>query len=80
MEHFFSLLFRWVLKCKLKSASGWDCTWTVEDDSRLLAGVYEYGFGSWEAIKMDPSYKLMEKVCCVEGIFWGLFILNFYFP
>ncbi|KAH9399592.1 transcriptional regulator [Tyrophagus putrescentiae] len=53
---------RWVLKCKLKSASGWDCPWTVEDDSRLLAGVYEYGFGSWEAIKMDPSYKLMEKI------------------
>lgn len=65
LELFLSFLFRWVLKCKLKSASGWDCTWTVEDDSRLLAGVYEYGFGSWEAIKMDPSYKLMEKVCSV---------------
>lgn len=46
---------------KIKSAS-WDCPWTIEDDSRLLAGVYEYGLGSWEAIKMDPSYKLADKV------------------
>ena len=57
----FGFAFRWILKCKVKSAN-WDCTWTVEDDSRLLAGVYEYGLGSWEAIKMDPSYQLMEKV------------------
>lgn len=57
---FYFKIFRWVLKCKIKSASGWDCPWSIEDDSRLLAGVYEYGFGSWEAVKMDPSYKLQK--------------------
>ena len=59
---FFIIMIRWVLTgIKIKSAS-WDCPWTIEDDSRLLAGVYEYGLGSWEAIKMDPSYKLADKV------------------
>ena len=40
----------------------WDVPWTIEDDSRLLAGVYEYGYGSWEAIKMDPTYALADKI------------------
>ncbi|RWS24851.1 hypothetical protein B4U80_04333, partial [Leptotrombidium deliense] len=53
---------KWVLKMKVKDVKDWDVQWTVEDDSRLLAGVYEYGFGSWEAIKMDPSYMLTEKI------------------
>lgn len=52
---------KWILKSKVKSAN-WDCSWTVEDDSRLLTGVYEYGYGSWEAIKMDPNYQLMNKI------------------
>lgn len=46
---------------KVKSAN-WNCSWSIDNDSRLLAGVYEYGFGSWEAIKMDPSYNLTDKV------------------
>ena len=52
----------WVLNAKVKSVKYWDIDWTIEDDSRLLAGVYEYGYGSWEAIKMDPSYNLADKV------------------
>lgn len=40
----------------------WDVPWAIEDDSKLLAGVYEYGVGSWEAIKMDPSFGLADKV------------------
>lgn len=43
-------------------ASHWDCPWSEEDDSNLLKGVYEYGMGSWEAIKMDPDLNLHEKV------------------
>ena len=53
--------FRWVLKGRVKAAH-WDVLWNIEDDSRLLAGVHEYGLGSWEAIKMDPSYGLADKV------------------
>jgi chromodomain-helicase-DNA-binding protein 1 len=49
------------LKSKVKAAH-WDVLWTIEDDSKLLAGVHEYGLGSWEAIKMDPSYGLADKV------------------
>ena len=49
----------------VKSVKDWDVPWSIEDDSRLLAGVFEYGFGSWEAIKMDPTYGLAEKVFTV---------------
>ncbi|XP_054159378.1 chromodomain-helicase-DNA-binding protein 1-like isoform X2 [Oppia nitens] len=52
---------RWLLQGKVKAAH-WDVLWDIEDDSRLLAGVHEYGFGSWEAIKMDPSYGLADKI------------------
>jgi len=38
-----------------------DCEWDAEDDSRLLRGVYEYGFGNWEAIKADENLKLQNK-------------------
>lgn len=47
---------------KVKDVKDWDVNWTIEDDSKLLAGIYEYGVGSWESIKMDPSYSLADKV------------------
>ncbi len=40
----------------------WDCPWDTEEDSNLLKGIYEYGMGSWESIKMDPDLSLYEKV------------------
>ena len=40
----------------------WDCPWDIEEDSKLLKGVYEYGMGSWEAMKMDPHLQLDDKV------------------
>lgn len=43
-------------------ACHWDCEWNEEDDSNLLKGVYEYGMGSWEAIKMDPDLNLQDKI------------------
>lgn len=46
----------------MKDVKDWDIPWTIEEDSRLLAGIYEYGVGSWESIKMDPSYCLADKV------------------
>ncbi|CAG2101807.1 unnamed protein product [Medioppia subpectinata] len=56
---------KWVLKSKVKAVH-WDVLWGIEEDSRLLAGVHEYGLGSWEAIKMDPSYGLADKIL-VDG-------------
>uniref|UniRef100_A0A1I8ERU5 DNA helicase n=1 Tax=Wuchereria bancrofti TaxID=6293 RepID=A0A1I8ERU5_WUCBA len=45
-----------------KEQKGWDVEWDIADDLALLKGIYQYGLGSWEEIKMDPSYGLAEKV------------------
>ena len=51
----------WHIDLKLKPANfGYE--WTSEDDSRLLRGIYAHGMGCWEAIKMDPSLKLADKI------------------
>jgi len=34
----------------------------MDDDSNLLKGVYEYGMGNWDAIKLDSALKLQDKV------------------
>jgi len=39
-----------------------DCEWDIEDDSRLLRGVFEYGLGNWDAVKMDDTLQLCDKV------------------
>ncbi|XP_034324831.2 chromodomain-helicase-DNA-binding protein 1 isoform X1 [Magallana gigas] len=52
---------RYQLPFKAKAVH-WDCIWDVEEDSNLLKGIYEYGLGSWEAIKMDPSLQLHDKI------------------
>jgi hypothetical protein len=53
---------KWIFDLKVKDVKDWDVTWTIEDDSRLLVGIYEYGVGSWESIKMDPSHGLADKI------------------
>ncbi|KAK6105519.1 SNF2 N-terminal domain family protein [Brugia pahangi] len=45
-----------------KEQKGWDVEWDIADDLALLKGIYQYGLGSWEEIKMDPSYGLAEKI------------------
>ncbi|TGZ51023.1 Chromodomain-helicase-DNA-binding protein 1 [Temnothorax longispinosus] len=51
----------WHLDIKLKPAN-FECEWTIEDDTRLLKGIYQHGMGSWEAIKTDASLKLGDKI------------------
>ncbi|XP_012220064.1 chromodomain-helicase-DNA-binding protein 1 isoform X2 [Linepithema humile] len=51
----------WHLDIKLKPAN-FECEWTSVDDSRLLKGIYQHGMGSWEAIKMDASLELGDKI------------------
>lgn len=41
----------------------------MEDDSRLLLGIYEHGYGNWELIKTDPELKLTDKVVGGGGCF-----------
>ncbi|KAJ7311369.1 hypothetical protein JRQ81_006987 [Phrynocephalus forsythii] len=47
-------------------AAHFDAEWGLEDDSHLLLGVYEHGYGNWELIKSDPELKLTDKILPVE--------------
>lgn len=40
----------------------WDCSWDVDEDTQLLKGIYDYGMGNWEQIKMDHDLGLYDKV------------------
>ncbi|XP_067621810.1 chromodomain-helicase-DNA-binding protein 1 isoform X2 [Eurosta solidaginis] len=51
----------WQLNIKTRPAN-FDTEWGVDEDSKLLCGIYQYGIGSWEQMKMDPSLKLTEKI------------------
>ncbi|XP_014098875.2 chromodomain-helicase-DNA-binding protein 1 [Bactrocera oleae] len=53
--------YSWQLNIKTRPAN-FDTDWGVEEDSKLLCGIYQYGIGSWEQMKMDPSLKLTEKI------------------
>lgn len=52
---------KWVLEAKVKPAN-FDVEWELTEDSALLRGIYQYGLGSWEAIKMDPSLGISDKI------------------
>ena len=39
-----------------------DVDWEVQDDTQLLLGIYEHGYGNWDLIKTDPDIKLADKV------------------
>lgn len=45
---------KWLLEARTKPAH-FDVEWDAPEDSKLLLGIYQYGMGSWEQIKMDPS-------------------------
>ncbi|KAM8861444.1 chromodomain-helicase-DNA-binding protein 2 isoform 1-T1 [Synchiropus picturatus] len=49
------------LTCRVKVAH-FDVDWDLEDDTQLLLGIYEHGFGNWDLIKTDPELKLAEKI------------------
>ena len=57
--HSFQCRYTIESRCK---RTHWDIDWSDEEDSNLLKGIYEYGMGSWEAIKMDPQFELHDKV------------------
>lgn len=52
----------WTLQMKRVKDAHWDVPWGIQDDSRLLRGIYEYGMGSWEQIKGDPALNLDDKI------------------
>jgi len=52
---------KWILDLHTRPAN-FDIEWAAEEDSKLLNGIFQYGMGSWEAIKVDPSLCLGEKI------------------
>lgn len=52
---------KWLFDIRTRPAN-FDVDWGAEDDSKLLRGIYQYGIGSWEAMKMDPSLNLSDKI------------------
>lgn len=57
--HFCSSRFQ--LNCRVKTPH-FDVEWDIHDDTQLLLGVYEHGYGNWDLIKTDPDLKLSDKV------------------
>ncbi|XP_060646397.1 chromodomain-helicase-DNA-binding protein 1 isoform X2 [Drosophila nasuta] len=52
---------QWVFNIKTRSPN-FDVEWGTEEDTALLRGIYQYGIGSWEQMKLDPTLKLSEKI------------------
>lgn len=57
---------KWSLDAKTKPAN-FDVEWDTYEDSKLLQGIYQYGLGSWEQIKMDPSLGIGDKILSNEN-------------
>lgn len=57
---------KWTLDAKTRPAN-FDVEWDALEDSRLLQGIYQYGMGSWEQIKMDPSLGIGDKILSNEN-------------
>lgn len=52
---------KWILDARTKPAH-FDVEWESLEDSKLLQGIYQYGMGSWEQIKLDPALGLGDKI------------------
>ncbi|KAF5295920.1 hypothetical protein FQR65_LT10351 [Abscondita terminalis] len=52
---------KWLFEFRTKPAH-FDVEWDASEDSKLLQGIYQYGMGSWEQIKMDPSLGIGDKI------------------
>ncbi|XP_017774812.1 PREDICTED: chromodomain-helicase-DNA-binding protein 1 isoform X2 [Nicrophorus vespilloides] len=56
---------KWKLEARTKPAH-FDVEWGAYEDSKILQGIYQYGMGSWEQIKMDPSLGIGDKILSNE--------------
>lgn len=55
----------WTFDIRTKS-SHFDVEWGAEEDTKLLKGIYIYGLGSWEQIKLDPALGIGNKILLNE--------------
>merc|ERR1712210_379948 len=51
----------WTVDMSFKDAH-FDVSWSSEEDSKLLLGIYEHGLGSWEQVKSDKLLDLGDKI------------------
>merc|ERR1719402_859276 len=51
----------WTVDMSFKDAH-FDVSWSTEEDSKLLVGIYEHGLGSWEQVKADKELALGDKI------------------
>ncbi|XP_060536902.1 chromodomain-helicase-DNA-binding protein 1 [Cylas formicarius] len=56
---------KWIFDTKTKPAH-FDVDWSSLEDSKLLRGIYVYGMGSWEQIKLDPNLGIGDKILLNE--------------
>ncbi|XP_050313166.1 chromodomain-helicase-DNA-binding protein 1 [Anthonomus grandis grandis] len=56
---------KWTFDSRTKPAH-FDVDWGSEEDTKLLKGIYTYGIGSWEQIKLDPSLNIGDKILLNE--------------
>lgn len=53
---------RWVFPVEgTKATAAWNCEWGVEEDAKLMVGVWKHGHGNWEAIAKDETLGLKDK-------------------
>lgn len=53
---------RWVFPVDdTKSTGNWNCEWGVDDDAKLVVGVWKHGHGNWDAIQKDATLGLQDK-------------------
>lgn len=57
---------KWTLDLKRVKSANFDFDWDITDDSKLLTGIYLYGLGSWEAMKIDTALGLSDKILSNE--------------
>jgi len=58
---------KFTLDLKHVKSANFDFDWDITDDSKLLIGIYLYGLGSWEAIKIDTALGLSDKILSNEN-------------
>ncbi|KAL1413280.1 ATP-dependent DNA helicase Hrp3 [Vanrija albida] len=46
----------------LKPTMNWSVEWGAFHDSKLLVGVWKYGFGAWDQIKADTALQLQDFI------------------
>lgn len=53
---------KWVFPVEgTKATQNWNCEWGLDEDAKLMIGVWKYGHGGWEAMSNDPTLGLKGK-------------------